>query len=223
MTEDQLFKPQTPLYIAADIYDRFKVLVKGGMPLMKAYEQLGEEFGKPPSTIRLLMQRFRPRTDLARAFLKASALRMAKKIVTHGDPGHMIDVLSRSNIGVLAPKTEGGQGGGGFFLSVQAESCGAVKVGVMQAQPLPQLESSDNPFEEQTHGPNPAESAVSVTKQVNPYFGRKSAEAIDNARRRLEEARQRRDRAQRGRAELVTGGEGDQGLQGPDGDAEAEG
>jgi hypothetical protein len=135
-------KPRTPrtarrfsLTDINEILNRYKRLTKQeGRPMGEACATIAEEWHRSPDSIRTLIRRFQPNVDGAEAYIKANALKLAMRVVRKASVDHAIDLLSRSNVGVLAPKQEGGGAGGGFFLSVQADSCGAV-VKVASVQP----------------------------------------------------------------------------------------
>lgn len=112
------------------ILDLFNDSRKHGRGLMDSYTLVGAQVGRDKKVIAGIIQRLKPTTDLARMYFRAKAYKMAKRVVAKASPGELMDVLQRPSIGVLDPvkKIEGG--GGGFFLSVSTESCGAVKVGV---------------------------------------------------------------------------------------------
>lgn len=131
----------------------------------EAYQKIADQFARPVSGIRDLIRRFQPSVDGAEAFMKANALKLAMRVVRKANADQAIDILSRTNMGVLAPKQEGGGGQGGFFLSVQAENLGAVRVtaGAMPASPqrfmdLPQ------PLQ---MGQGTAQDATSTTSSAN--------------------------------------------------------
>lgn len=122
----------------SDIISTFKRLTTvQNVPIGEACARIAGDYGRTKDVIYALVRRFVPSVDAADAFLKANALRLAMRVVRKADVDQAIDVLSRSNIGVLAPKQEAGGNAGGFFLSVTAETCGAVsmKVGMVQQPP----------------------------------------------------------------------------------------
>lgn len=119
----------------AAIVARVRFLRRNGKSITDACEIVGYEYGRETDTIYKIMKRFEPTTDVAASYIQANALKLAMRVVRESNAPEAIDVLSRKNIGVLSPKTEGAGGGGGFFLSVTAESCGAVKIGVATAAP----------------------------------------------------------------------------------------
>lgn len=134
------------------ILDEYADCRKKGREIMESYRLIGTFHSRDPKLIQQIVARHKPTTDLAKMYFRSKAYRMAKRIVAKGSPSELIDILERPGIGVLdtIKKIEGGTGG--FFLTVNAESCGAVKVGVLQpgAADPKQLESGDeepfNPF-----------------------------------------------------------------------------
>jgi hypothetical protein len=130
----------------ADILSKFKVYTKEmQMGVYESCAKIAEEYGRTQETIYGLVRRFNPSTDAAEALIKANALRLAVRVVRKANVDQAIDILSRPNMGVLQPTQQAGSGGGGFFLSVQADSCGAV-VKVATVQPGT-FESLQKPIE----------------------------------------------------------------------------
>src|SRR5438874_2067965 len=122
-----------PPHIAAQIFMRFKQLRKQGEHVMPACEIIAKELGENFSvkTVWGVVDRLRPTDQLASVYLKSQAMRLAIRLVKQADAAQAMELLSRPSIGVIAPKARENSGGGdgGFFLSVQVDSCGAVKVG----------------------------------------------------------------------------------------------
>lgn len=143
--------PITP-DVVAHIMELFLDCRKRGMPIMDSYRRVGQQVDIDPKVIGTVVHRLRPTTDIAKMYFRASALKMARRIARKGSPSELIDVLSRPSIGVLdAPKGKGdGDGGGNFFISVSADTCGAVKVGVAAVRDQPEIESGESfdPFSE---------------------------------------------------------------------------
>lgn len=180
------------------ILDLFNDSRRKGRSLMEAYKIVGAFVERDAKVIAQVIQRLRPTTDLAKMYLRAKGLRMAKRLVAKASPAEIINILERPSIGVLDPvkKIEGG--GGGFFLSVNAESCGAVTVGVLGAgteerKQLPAAEESPfDPFadvidinQEVTSGENgDAEHGPDEPEQA------RAETAIERVRRQLAERRQ---------------------------------
>lgn len=102
------------------------------------YDKVSAETGWPPTMILRVHRGLASTTNAATQLFRARAVRMAQKVLRKADPAQLIDILSRPNIGVLEPiKKEAAPGAGGFFLSVQAEACGAVNVAVSPTLPAP--------------------------------------------------------------------------------------
>jgi hypothetical protein len=129
-----------------EILNRFRQLTKTqGLGVLAACEVIASERDRTRDVIYALVRRFQPNVDGAEAYLKSNALRLAMRVVRKANVEQSIDILSRSNMGVLAPKQEGGPGGGGFFLSVTADSCGAVvKVAAVEPGTLASLPTPIN-------------------------------------------------------------------------------
>lgn len=95
----------------------------------KTVRDLAVEFARDESTIRRLIEEFRPTTQLARATILARAADIARRVTDKADVDQLIDVLSRPNIGVLdAPVAASGKGNGGanVLINVQAGSLPAI-------------------------------------------------------------------------------------------------
>jgi hypothetical protein len=72
--------------------------------------------------------RFYPTKGLAERYLKANALRMAIRIVEESDVSETIDILSRPNIGVLAPAIKPGSNPNiGIFTNISLDSLGSIQ------------------------------------------------------------------------------------------------
>lgn len=119
-----------PAYEVQEMVARFNQYKKQGKPTMEACKLIGEHLDREPSTVWAVIRRLTPTTGIAVDYLKAQAYRLAHRVVSHGSVEQALDVLSRPNIGVLEPIKKGDAGGGGFYLSVESNSCGAVRVGV---------------------------------------------------------------------------------------------
>lgn len=172
----------------------------------------GLKLGKSPSAIYAHTKKLRNTTALAGDILKSGAADLARRIIEKANVEQAIEVLTRSNIGVLAPKSAGeGGGGGGIFINVQAENLGAVKVGVLQGQPATPLldpaPETDLELEHSvsTYTPEPAPTPEILTSLGAPvaeltrttaerdYFTRplspRQQEAIERHKRKLLKAR----------------------------------
>ena len=136
MKRGRRFRPEE----IQDILSAFKVMTElQSRSVGETCELIGAKYHRSPDVIARLVQRFNPTIDSASRYIKANALKLAMRVVREANVQESIDILGRENLGVLAPKQSGGAGQGGFFLSVQADSCGAVKVAVgVQGGPAPQ-------------------------------------------------------------------------------------
>lgn len=121
----QAVKPE----MLALISRRVKAEIRKGRGMMAAYAAVGAEVGMSAEQVGKLFRMLMPTANLATDLFRARAFRMASRVIKEARAPELIDILSRPNIGVLEPikKVESG-GGGGFFLSVDAGSCGAVSV-----------------------------------------------------------------------------------------------
>src|ERR1700680_4687918 len=122
-------RPTTMTARMSTILFTVRELQKRGMTLAQAKQATAVQMGIDSREVDRVVESFLPTTDIAREYLKARSFRLAVRAVRKANVDQALDILSRPNIGVLAPQAEGGSGGaGGFFLSVSAETCGAVKV-----------------------------------------------------------------------------------------------
>lgn len=110
------------------IIGRFRQLVKAGTLVVDAYNIIGTELNLKPSTVQNVIRRLKSSQRIATEYLQANALRLAMRVARKANVDQSIDILSRPNIGVLEPIKRNENSGGGFFLAVSADSCGAVKV-----------------------------------------------------------------------------------------------
>lgn len=146
------------------ILDLFNDCRKKGRSLMESYKLVGAMVERDHKVIANIIQRLKPTTDLARMYFRAKSYKLAKRLVAKASPSEIIDILQRPSVGVLDPIKKVDMGPGGFFLSVNAESCGSVKVGVMQPQPeQKQIESG----EEEPTPFNPFADAIDVGQGEN--------------------------------------------------------
>lgn len=183
------------------ILDRFDYHRKAGRGISESYRLVALETNYAECTIGQIVNRMRPTVGAARLYLRSKALRMARRLVKEAKAPELLDILSRPSMGVIDPAAKSEGGGGGFFLSVQAQDCGAVKIGVATGQSMlpsaPVAEEFD-PFspqseEERSEKPNEAPEAPEPR-----FLGRSQAtqDAIAAARIRLanqREAKARRD------------------------------
>lgn len=141
-----------PIHVCQEILLKFDAYRREGQSIMGAITQISEENKLAPKTIHALLKRLQPTTDLAKMYLKAKAYRMARRLARKASPAEIIDILERPGINVLEPAKKMESGGGGFFLSVQTDSCGAVKMGIASGQAVAAL-------------------APTVTPDFNPFVG----------------------------------------------------
>lgn len=99
----------------------------------KSKSEAARIVGRSVTVVAKVVETYRPDTRLATRLLKASTHTLVERIVAKADVEQAIEVLSRPNIGVLAPALKPGASmGGGIYVSVAADSCGAVNVGIRQ-------------------------------------------------------------------------------------------
>lgn len=107
--------------------------IKSGHGLMATYGFIARATKHSEATVARVMRSLMPTTKLATAKLRAGSSKLVDRLLAKAEVPDILDILSRPNIGVLAPVSKGGSDGPtGVFVSVQSESCGAVKVGVIQ-------------------------------------------------------------------------------------------
>lgn len=112
--------------------------IKNGHGLLATYGYIARATGHHERTIQGVMRKLLPTTKLATAKLRAASSKLVDRLIAKAEVPDILDILSRPNIGVLAPASKGGSDGPtGIFVSVNAESCGAVKLGVVTGQALP--------------------------------------------------------------------------------------
>lgn len=122
----------------AEIWGYYRHYRAQGKSIRESCALTGAKLGRTVDSVYWHTKKLRNTTALATDILKAGAAGLAQRIIEKANVDQAIEVLTRSNIGVLAPKSAGeGGGGGGIFINVQAENLGAVKVGVLQGAPAP--------------------------------------------------------------------------------------
>jgi hypothetical protein len=132
----EVLEPGTPLpvLIKQEMLGRFKQLRAQHKRKMECYVQIAKEQRRALNTVKTIIVNLQSTKDLAAQYLESQAYRLTKRLVKEARTPEIIDILTRPNVGVLAPHAKESSGGQGFFLSVQAESCGAVKVGIATGQ-----------------------------------------------------------------------------------------
>lgn len=96
----------------------------------KTIKETAYHFGRHENSIRELVKKLRPTTQLARSLILARASELTEKVLEKADVDQLIDILSRPNVGVFdpAPSAKGGGlgGGGNILINIQAGSLAAV-------------------------------------------------------------------------------------------------
>lgn len=170
-------------------FDKFR---KMGLGKDECYRRIGEILGRSQGTIGVAIRRLTPTKRTARLYLESKAYKLARRVVEKANTQESIDLLSR--MGVLDPPAKAeGSSMGGFFLTVTAETCGAVKVGMAVGQIAEKSESVDvfdvDPIEQEaTH-----EAAEVIDQSPARSFTKSGStqDAIRDAKIRLGLARQR--------------------------------
>lgn len=187
----------------AEMVTRYKELKSRGLGIMEACEAVALELGRETSTIYHAVRRLQPTTDLAQTYLQSQALRLAVRAVRKANVTEAIDILSRKNMGVLAPKTEEQGGAGGFFLSVQADSCGAVKIGIAtndsgerarSASLLTGVQQTQETIDVPQESRQPHDRTYQGRIRPASAFTQGHTEAVRAAKERLKKAQRRRRR-----------------------------
>lgn len=130
----------------AEIVKLYNDLRKRGYNYKDSLAEIAPRYNRSTHGIHYIIQRYQPTVDLAARYLQSQALKLAMRVVRKANVTEALDLLSRKSMGVVAPKTEEGAGNKGFFLSVEADSCGAIKVGVAMvdnSKPLEGLPAED--------------------------------------------------------------------------------
>lgn len=124
-----------------------RVYLRKGYTMEDACAEIAQLYDRSPATIRGLVYRLTAdTTGVATAFIKSNALKLTMRVVREASVQQAMDILERPNIGVLAPKKQAAEGARGFFLTVQADSCGAVKAtaGMIESGTPPEEKVSDD-------------------------------------------------------------------------------
>lgn len=98
----------------------------------KSVAAIADIIERTSDTVRKFVNSMSDTTHLATLTVKHRAVEVMGKVLDKGSTAELIDVLSRPNIGVLAPAEKPGSGGGKFDIqvSVGVASLGAMKAGV---------------------------------------------------------------------------------------------
>lgn len=149
-------------HVLAELMARYKAERKKGKAIMESCEIVGQAMNIPATTVYTAQNRLQPSTDIAADVLRAGAFKLAQRVLRKGNVDQAIDVLSRPNIGVLAPAKESGSSGPAFRIGVQVDALGAISVGVaMGADP-------QNHADELTDKPMSGALEPSVTSYTDP-------------------------------------------------------
>lgn len=187
----------TPIHIQQEILLRFDAYRREQRSIMDSCAQISVDlktehnYEMPPKSVWALLQRLRPTTDLAKMYLKAKAMKLVKRIVKRASPSEAIDLLSRPGMNVIEPaaKTQD-NGPTGFFLTVQADTCGAVKIGMGAGQIQPkQIEETVafDPFAGAVGGFDEESQASSGPRVIGR--SETSQSALDRARAKIAASR----------------------------------
>lgn len=116
----------------AEILTQYHLERKKGRLNKEACTNIGVKVGRRWEVIAHLVARYASTGMLAKAIIEKGSAQLARRIIQEADVSESIDVLER--IKVLEPKAGKGasEGGPTLMLSVSAESCGAVMIGVNQ-------------------------------------------------------------------------------------------
>lgn len=112
--------------------------IQRGHGLMASYGWVARKMAVSEDTVKKYWKEYRSTAKLATRKIQAKSSAIVETVLKEASPGELIDLLSRPNIGVLEPMRQGNQGSG-FIVSVSADSCGGVKVGVASGDMVPQL------------------------------------------------------------------------------------
>lgn len=171
-------------------FDKFR---KMGLGKDECYKRIAAILGRSEGTIGVAIRRLTPTTRTARLYLQSKAYKLARRLVEKANTAEIIDILSRPSMGVLDPAKKSESGMGGFFLTVSADTCGAVKVGMLTGN-VQDPEPEQNVFDVEIVEKE-AEHEATQTLDQSPArsFTKSSAtqDAIRDAQVRLGLARQR--------------------------------
>lgn len=112
-----------------DILSLMEESLAKGFTIEATYKYIAKVQGRSPEAIKYFLKKLRSTKTLAKMKLEAGLSKMVDRVIEKAPTTELIDILSRPNIGILEPAKRGGEQTG-FVLSVQADTCGSVKVGV---------------------------------------------------------------------------------------------
>lgn len=169
-----------PAYEVQEIMARFNQHRAQNKSIMESCELIGKHLQRDTTTIWAVIRRLRPTSGIAGDYIRANAFKLAHRVVEQASVEQALDILSRPNIGVLEPIKKGEVGGGGFYLSVQSDSCGAVKVGVAMPGLNPAQGANheqNNPYqlpEDTAQSPEVVREIPADTGDSIAFFGRRT-------------------------------------------------
>ena len=99
----------------------------------KSPAAIGDIIERSVEAVRSCLNRYSDTTAIAEATFKRDAVVMAERVIKRGSTEELIDVMSRPNIGVLAPAVKPGTQPGGFSIQV---SVGVASLGATKAEPV---------------------------------------------------------------------------------------
>jgi hypothetical protein len=92
----------------------------------KSIDEIAYAVGRSRTTVQRFLAEMIDTSELAKVTLKAGAVKLAERIIKKAEVREAIDVLSRPDIGVIAPAQKGLPVSGGIQVSVGVSSCGTV-------------------------------------------------------------------------------------------------
>lgn len=128
--------------------------------------KIAEQIGRDDSTVNKFLSKMQDSRELATAILRAGSATLAERVVKKANVAEALDVLSRPDIGVVAPavnKGTLGPGGPLVQVSVAVASCAAV-VKVEEVGPNGPKEVSDGGLQQL---PEPAIEGTLVGAEVS--------------------------------------------------------
>jgi transposase-like protein len=156
--------------------------VEDGEPITR----IAEDLGRPRQTIYRFLLSMRDTTALARRVFRAGAYQLAERVVQHATVDQALDVLARPGIEVIAPAPASPKAGSpSVLVSVSAEACGAVLVGVADQTPATPA-SPAAPERRALAAPDPVHQALATAWAELPADAREpERDAADPAPRPL--------------------------------------
>lgn len=181
------------------LYERYR---KAGMGKRNACVEVAKHVPHRWEVVCSVIDRLRPTTQLAEVLIKARAFRITSKLLRKANADQLIDILSRPNIGVLGSNKAESSGPTGFFLSIQADTLGAVQVAggqVPRALPAAQErdDEEDEPFTIDADTVESMGDEPPLTQATTVCRSAATRGALRLAKERLADAREREAERQR--------------------------